>query len=118
MIGRAAASNPWIFRQITQFRDHGSYETPTELDRFEMIRDYFSILVEERHPECMGRMKQFAKYFTHGVVNGSSLRRAIHDSHTADEIVEKVNSFFLEPSGVGAIPAPLQSSEVHPVLIR
>ena len=118
MIGRAAASNPWIFRQITQFRDYGSYETPTELDRFEMIRDYFSILVEERHPECMGRMKQFAKYFTHGVVNGSSLRRAIHDSHTADEIVEKVNSFFLEPSGVGAIPAPLQSSEVHPVLIR
>ncbi len=105
MIGRAAASNPWIFRQIAQFRTRGSYEVATDLDRFEMMRDYFSILVAERHPECMGRMKQFAKYFTHGVINGASLRRAIHDSHTAEEIIEKVNAFFLEPSGVTAIPA-------------
>jgi tRNA-dihydrouridine synthase B len=105
MIGRAAASNPWIFRQIAQFRERGSYDVASDLDRFEMMRDYFSILVAERHPECMGRMKQFAKYFTHGVVNGASLRRAIHDSRTADEIIEKLNAFFLEPSGVQAIPA-------------
>ena len=30
MIGRAASSNPWIFRQIEQYIATGSYEKPTE----------------------------------------------------------------------------------------
>src|SRR6516165_5262049 len=33
MIGRAASSNPWIFRQIQQFLATGSYDQPTESDR-------------------------------------------------------------------------------------
>src|SRR6267142_305428 len=33
MIGRTAASNPWIFRQIRQYADTGSYDQPTEADR-------------------------------------------------------------------------------------
>jgi tRNA-dihydrouridine synthase B len=98
MIGRAAASNPWIFRQIAQYRETGRYDHPTESDRYEMIRDYFAILVDENHPEAVGRMKQFASYFTHGVSNGSQLRRAIHDSREAAEIVGKVDAFFLQPA--------------------
>ncbi len=97
MIGRAAASNPWIFRQIAQYKATGRYDLPTELDRYAMIRDYFKILVDENHPEAVGRMKQFASYFTHGVANGSALRRGIHASRTAPEIVDKVDAFFLQP---------------------
>src|SRR5438876_2454311 len=33
MIGRAASSNPWIFRQIADFAALGRYQTPTEQDR-------------------------------------------------------------------------------------
>jgi len=94
MIGRAAASNPWIFRQIAEYRETGRYTRPSEQDRYKMIRDYFTILVEENHPEAVGRMKQFAAYFTHGVGNGAALRRDIHGSHTAAEIVDKVDAFF------------------------
>lgn len=94
MIGRAAASNPWIFRQIAQYRETGHYQRATEQDRYKMIRDYFTILVEENHPEAVGRMKQFAAYFTHGVTNGAALRRDIHSSHTSTEIVDKVDAFF------------------------
>src|SRR5450631_1071160 len=46
MIGRAASSNPWIFRQIAQYRATGSYEHPTEQDRHAMMRTYFSMLIE------------------------------------------------------------------------
>jgi len=95
MIGRAAAANPWIFRQIAEYRETGSYTRPTEQDRYKMIRDYFTILMDENHPEAIGRMKQFAAYFTHGVTNGSALRRDIHGSHAAAEIVEKVDAFFM-----------------------
>jgi tRNA-dihydrouridine synthase B len=38
MIGRSAASNPWIFRQIEQFTATGDYEVPDDADRYHMIR--------------------------------------------------------------------------------
>ncbi len=47
MIGRAAPANPWIFRQIAQYTAFGSYEQPTPMDRYRMIRDYFVMLMEE-----------------------------------------------------------------------
>ncbi len=34
MIGRAAPSNPWIFRQIAQYTATGSYDRPTVEDRY------------------------------------------------------------------------------------
>ncbi len=94
MVGRAAASNPWIFRQIAQLRSAGSYDQPAESDRYEMIRTYYRMLLQEEHPEAAGKMKQFATYFTHGVQEGARLRRQIHESRTAEEIVDRVEEFF------------------------
>ena len=48
MIGRTAASNPWIFRQIEQYTLTGRYDTPTEADRYQMIRTYFTMLADEQ----------------------------------------------------------------------
>src|SRR5438270_3483513 len=46
MIGRAASSNPWIFRQISQYLETGCYDQPAEEDRHNMMRTYFSMLLE------------------------------------------------------------------------
>ena len=48
MIGRAASSNPWIFRQIADYVATGSYETPPEHDRYEIMRRYYAMLVEHQ----------------------------------------------------------------------
>ncbi len=42
MIGRAAASNPWIFRQIAEHTATGTYTVASREDRYQMIRRYFS----------------------------------------------------------------------------
>ncbi len=96
MIGRTAASNPWIFRQIRQYADTGSYDQPTEADRYEMIRTYFKMLVEEEMHGSPGKMKQFVAWFTHGVSNGGALRRAVYDAKTGPAILESVEGFFEE----------------------
>src|SRR3954452_3638317 len=44
MIGRAASSNPWIFRQIDQFLKTGTYYQPTEQDRFELMKTNYNML--------------------------------------------------------------------------
>src|SRR6202012_5163788 len=53
MIGRVAPANPWIFRQIAQYTASkettgvGTYDVPTDQDRYLMIRTYFQMLVDE-----------------------------------------------------------------------
>ncbi|MGA2989112.1 MAG: tRNA dihydrouridine synthase DusB [Candidatus Korobacteraceae bacterium] len=94
MIGRSAATNPWIFRQIAQYMEHGTYQLASDADRFQMIRRYFRMLIEEGYRDAPGKMKQFAAWFTHGVRNGSQLRKAIYESADAHRIVDEVERFF------------------------
>ena len=94
MIGRAASSNPWIFRQIADYIATGSYTEPTETDRYHLLSNYFNSLIEAEMPDAIGKMKQFATLFTHGVRNGGDLRQSVHHAHTAAEILERVDAFF------------------------
>jgi len=94
MIGRAAPNNPWIFRQIAQFAETGSYDQPTELDRYQLLSSFFRNMVDTEWPDAIGRMKQFACYFTHGVRNGGVLRKDVHHARTTAEILDRVDAFF------------------------
>ena len=94
MIGRAASSNPWIFRQIADYVSTGRYHEPTELDRYRLLSGYFKSLIDAEMPDAIGKMKQFATLFTHGVRNGGELRQAVHHSHTGSEILDRVDAFF------------------------
>jgi len=94
MIGRAASSNPWIFRQIQDYIATGRYDEPTELDRYQLLSSYFRSLIAAEMPDAVGKMKQFASLFTHGVRNGAALRYAVHHSRGTAEILDSVDSFF------------------------
>jgi tRNA-dihydrouridine synthase B len=100
MIGRAAPSNPWIFRQIAQYTATGRYDHPTEADRYALIRSYFTMLLNDAAEhgteprEAQGKMKQFASWFTHGVPGGAGLRKAIYEAKTGPVILDAVERFF------------------------
>ena len=105
MIGRAAPSNPWIFRQIAQYTATGTYDKPTVEDRYRMIRSYFQMLLDEqearedlprdgRMGETAGKMKQFASWFTHGVPGGAKLRASIYQAKTGAAVLDQVDAFF------------------------
>ena len=130
MIGRTAPANPWIFRQIEQYCSRFAdthagpdapvwaaerssavpklYGEPTESDRYQMIRTYFQMLIEEEMPGAAGKMKQFASWFTHGVAGGAALRKAIYESKSEHDILARVEEFFehiLQGSTAGAAVA-------------
>ena len=94
MIGRAASSNPWIFRQIADYLATGRYDEPTEIDRYRLLSGYFRSLMAAEMPDAVGKMKQFASLFTHGIRNGSVLRHDVHHSNSAAEILDRVDAFF------------------------
>jgi nifR3 family TIM-barrel protein len=103
MIGRAASSNPWIFRQIRQYLETGRYDHPVEHQRYEIMRTYYEMLRDRDEPDAAGKMKQFATYFTHGVRNGSKLRVEIYHCAEPQQILEQVDAFFTRE--LEAIPA-------------
>jgi tRNA-dihydrouridine synthase B len=94
MIGRAAAANPWIFREIEQYVATGSYDRPTDQDRYMLLTDYFRRLVASEMPDAIGKMKQFACWFTHGVRNGGELRHQVHSAKSTQEVLDRVENFF------------------------
>ncbi len=117
----------------------GVYDKPTDLDRYRMIRDYFERLLAEveEHPpfegvaetdeekkqrrvhesaqrEAIGKMKQFASWFTHGVPGGATLRREIFEAKRGADVMDKVEAFFTlranealqrEPPPTGELPS-------------
>jgi len=122
MIGRAAAANPWIFRQIAQYTATGSYQRPTVGDRYQMIRAYFQMLLDEaeatkdlprdgRLGDPSGKMKQFATWFTHGVAGGAKLRAAIYHARTGSEVLAIVDGFFTAQLAAGADFATANEAE-------
>jgi nifR3 family TIM-barrel protein len=139
MIGRAAPANPWIFRQIAQYTASkeatgvGTYDVPTDSDRYRMIRTYFQMLVDEialeeaaqakraaaiiaagqiardqRNRDAVGKMKQFAAWFTHGVPNGAHLRKAIFEARTGPAVLAEVERFFEDRANAPAEAFPLE----------
>ena len=98
MIGRTAATNPWIFRQIEQYVSSDgapeTYDEPTEMDRYDLLSGYFRSLVASELPDALGKMKQFSCWFTHGVPNGAELRRGVHSSRSTAEVLDRVDAFF------------------------
>ena len=81
-----------------------AYDEPTEADRYQMIRTYFQMLIEEELPDAVGKMKQFASWFTHGVPGGAHLRKEIYESKAAPEVLRRVEEFFeARLCGAGAL---------------
>jgi tRNA-dihydrouridine synthase B len=91
------------------------------MDRYRMIRDYFDRLMHEvaEHPDwlgeadtdvakrmkrnhesaqrdAIGRMKQFASWFTHGVPGGATLRREIFEAKRGAQVIDKIEVFFTQ----------------------
>jgi nifR3 family TIM-barrel protein len=99
MIGRAAAANPWIFRQMADYFATGRYGEPTEEDRYRLLREFYRRLQAADDPEALGKMKQFASRFTRGLRGGATLRQAVHAARSTAEAIEHVEAFFSRPSG-------------------
>jgi tRNA-dihydrouridine synthase B len=97
MVGRAASINPWIFRQLADFSRTGTFTEPSEADRYQLIRSYYQMLVSEEAPGAIGKMKQFASWFTHGIRRGTELRRSIQSAGSTQEVLDRVDRFFSTP---------------------
>ena len=95
MVGRTASSNPWIFRQIAEYAASGQLrQFRRKAPATKSCDAITACSIEHRALDAVGKMKQFATYFTHGVRNGAQLRANIYHAHETAEILGLVDAFF------------------------
>jgi hypothetical protein len=79
---------------MQQYAATGSYDTPTDADRHRLLSGYYQEINAANQPDAVGKMKQFACWFSHGVGNGGELRRNVHAARTPSEVLDSVERFF------------------------
>ena len=67
--------------------------TPAQLSAYNHERNKVRDRESARR-DVIGKMKQFASWFTHGVPGGATLRRSIFESKQAEQVMDAVDRFF------------------------
>ena len=95
LIGRGAMQNPWIFRQFQDVLEGREPYQPSLSEKKAVLLEFFDLCLEEM-PElvALGKMKQLAGQFTKGLVGGAQFRQTLYHSHSADEILSNITSYF------------------------
>ncbi len=95
LIGRGAMQNPWIFRQFNDLLNGREPYLPDLQEKKDVLLEFFSMCREEM-PEIvsLGKMKQLAGQFTKGLVGGAQFRQTLYHSHSAEEILDNIQTYF------------------------
>jgi len=74
MIGRAALTNPWIFRQVLE-----PGLTVSEDQRIDLCARFFRLLLETLETrEALHKMKKIGSWFTKGIRGGVHFRQRLN----------------------------------------
>ena len=95
LIGRGAMQNPWIFRQFADVLAGGEPYQPDLQEKKDVLLEFFSMCREEMAEIiALGKLKQLAGQFTKGLVGGAQFRQTLYHSHSADEILDNITTYF------------------------
>lgn len=95
LIGRGAMQNPWIFRQFQDALEGREIYQPDLEEKQQVLLEFFEMLREDM-PElaALGKMKQLAGQFTKGLVGGAQFRTTLYHSHSVQEILDNIGTYF------------------------
>ena len=88
MIGRAALTNPWIFRQILE-----PGLVVTEGERIDLCITFFRLLLDLLEPrEALHKMKKIGSWFTKGIRGGVAFRQNLQQLNDHEAIIEALQA--------------------------
>lgn len=89
MVGRGAMGNPFLFEQINDYLETGSYSAYTLEDRLDAFFEYLRIAAKYRIR--FANIKGQAMRFTKGLRNGATVRSRITRSEGIDQLADVMN---------------------------
>ena len=105
MCGRATMKNPWIFRQAAALLAGRAYRPASLEERRDVILAHFNLIRENDGDQpklVMGKLRTFTGWYTHGLPNGSELRRRIQSLPSPEAFLDAVHDFFEKRAALAA----------------
>ena len=95
MIGRAALTNPWIFKQILDMEHKGSFEIPNLDERYQLIMDHYSLLIKYfRETRATRIIKGLLLLYAKNLPNRRLLRGFIPEIDGKEKLISIVDKYF------------------------
>lgn len=95
MIGRAAMSNPWIFKQTVDLRKGQEPHLATLDDRKKFAREHFHLLLKhEEETIALHRMKSFTSWYFKGIPGGIKFRRRLNSLRNTSDFFDSVLDYL------------------------
>ena len=116
MIGRAALTNPWIFREAAAALVGHRLPPASAEERWQLMVDHCrAVLEREDERTALHKLKTFTGWYSHGLPDGRCLRRRLNDLTSASAVLGAIDEFFAERAG-GPPPPPPQTTPTPPTL--
>lgn len=107
LVGRAAVTNPWIFKQADALRRGELVPRVTLEERRDLIVRHFRLLAEsEEEMTALHKIRTFAGRYTHGLPGGKRLRQKIQSIKSVSDFLLEVEDFFEQVLAEPALPPP------------
>ena len=86
MIGRASFSNPWIFRQILEFFNNGTFFEISEEEKLNYIFDFSSEFLKYRGERGIFELRKFIVWLVKGMKGASELRAKLFNIQSLEDL--------------------------------
>jgi tRNA-dihydrouridine synthase B len=92
MIARASFSNPWIFKQILEFDEKGTFDEISDEDKLNYILQFSRDFIEYKGDRGIFELRKFIVWLTKGLPNSRILREeffSIKSLSDVDDIIKR-----------------------------
>jgi nifR3 family TIM-barrel protein len=95
MIGRAALTNPWIFKQILEMEEEGSFNTPDLDERYRLIVDHYLLLIKYLgENRATNIMRGLLLLYTKKLPNRRFLKAFISEIDGREKLISILDKYF------------------------
>lgn len=97
MIGRASLGNPWIFRNIIEYLERGSYNSnyPSKEEKLELILKHIELEVKEKGEEtAIKEMRKHLAWYIKNSKEASKVREKINSLNKKQEVTDCLIEYF------------------------
>lgn len=96
MIGRGSFGNPWIFKNIIYYLQNGEkLSEPTNQEKLEVMKKHIKLAIEEKGEIAIKELRKHISWYTKNMKNSSEFRNSINKIETEEELLSKVNEYFM-----------------------
>lgn len=94
MIGRAAMGNPFIFKEINEYLETGTYSKVSDIEKFDTMIEHFNHLMDLKGEKvAVMEMRSHAAWYVRGMRDNAKFKVRLNSVTTKDELMNLISEY-------------------------